>query len=219
MRVGVDCLKLFGRDRRILRSDRKRARGTTCRHGGPSVLTMTLGGMPGSLGPLGSFTASWWSLFKRFERALALAISVALVLTILFQVMDRFLFGGALQLGWTEEIARILLLWLTFWGAILVQEEDSQIRLEFVLHALPPRARAYAYILIDLAILAFLVVIIINAVPYALHEIDLTLPATRLPRSVLVLAVIVGSCFMAGHVVRHMLTRVQRLRSANPRRE
>ena len=62
-------------------------------------------------------------MLNLFEKSVALIISIALLLTIMLQVTDRFLFGGALQLGWTEEIARILLLWLTFWGAVLVQRK------------------------------------------------------------------------------------------------
>ena len=154
-------------------------------------------------------------MFNLFERSVALIISIALLLTIMLQVTDRFLFGGALQLGWTEEIARILLVWLTFWGAILVQREDSHIRLEIVARVLPERTRAYALVLIDLAVLAFLLVIIFSGVPYALHELELTLPGTGLPRSVFVLAVIVASIFMAAHALRHLLVKIRRLRSTS----
>ena len=154
-------------------------------------------------------------MFSLLEKAVALAISGALLLTILLQVTDRFLFGGALQLGWTEEIARILLLWLTFWGAILVQREDSHIRLEIVVRILPDRARAHAFVLIDLAILAFLLVVILSGVPYGLHEMELSLPGTGLPRSVFVLAVIVGSLLMAVHVLRNLLVKMRDLRSTN----
>ena len=153
-------------------------------------------------------------MFNLFERTVALAISAGLLLTIMLQVTDRFIFGGGLQLAWTEEIARILLLWLTFWGAILVQKEDSHIRLEIVVRVLPQRARAFAFVLIDLAVVAFLLVVIFSGVPYALHELELTLPGTGLPRSVFVLAVIVGSFFMAAHALRNLLLRVRRLRSA-----
>ena len=132
----------------------------------------------------------------------------------MLQVTDRFVFGGALQLAWTEEIARILLLWLTFWGAILVQKEDSHIRLEIVVRVLPQRTRAFAFVLIDLAVVAFLLVVIFSGIPYALHELELTLPGTGLPRSVFVLAVIVGSFFMAAHALRNLLVRVRRLGSA-----
>lgn len=133
----------------------------------------------------------------------------------MLQVTDRFLFGGALQLGWTEEIARILLVWLTFWGAILVQREDSHIRLEIVAQVLPERTRAYALVLIDLAVVAFLLVVIFSGVPYALHEFELTLPGTGLPRSVFVFAVIISSIFIAAHALRHLFVKIQRIRSTS----
>ena len=133
----------------------------------------------------------------------------------MLQVTDRFLFGGALQLGWTEEIARILLVWLTFWGAILVQREDSHIRLEIVARVLPERTRAYALVLIDLAVVAFLLVVIFSGVPYALHEFELTLPGTGLPRSVFVFAVIISSIFIAAHALRHLFVKMRRIRSTS----
>jgi TRAP-type C4-dicarboxylate transport system permease small subunit len=150
-------------------------------------------------------------VLRQFEIAVALMIAVGLPLVLLLQMTDRFVFGGSLQLAWTEEVARILMVWLTFWGAALVQREDSHIRLELVHPYLFPVVRASLSIVIDIAILGFLIVIVIAGSFYARHEWGLALPATGFPRSVLVVAVVVGSLLMALHLVYQIVQKSREL--------
>jgi TRAP-type transport system small permease protein len=150
-------------------------------------------------------------VLRHFEIAVALVIAVALPLVLLVQMTDRFVFSGSLQLAWTEEVARILMVWLTFWGAALVQREDSHIRLELVHSYLPSVIRTSLLIVIDFAVLGFVIVIVAVGSAYALHEWDLALPATGLPRSILVIPVVVGSLLMVLHLISQILQKFQEL--------
>jgi TRAP-type C4-dicarboxylate transport system permease small subunit len=152
-------------------------------------------------------------LLRLFENSTGLTISVALVGVVMLQMIDRFVFGGDLQLAWTEEIARILLVWLTFWGAILVQAEDSHFRFELLTDRLPPKWHNVAFIFIDFIVLAFLLIVILSGAVYALHEMNMTLPATGWPRSVYVIAVVVGSLLMAVHITYGLLMKIRQLSS------
>jgi TRAP-type C4-dicarboxylate transport system permease small subunit len=133
------------------------------------------------------------------------ALSWGLLLVVLVQVTDRSIFAGRLQLAWTEEIARIALVWYAFWGAMLVQREGSHIRLEFLDQALSARGRRWLHAAIDALVAAFLLIVVITAVGYAWHEMDFRLPATGLRRSIFVLAVVVTATLMLVHTIRALV--------------
>lgn len=133
---------------------------------------------------------------RAIERIIGLTLSWGLLGVVLLQVVDRFLFGGGLQLAWTEEIARITLVWYAFWGAILVHGDGSHIRLEFLESALPPGPRRALALVIECVVVVFLAVVMVAAFHYTWHEWDFHLPATGLRRSVFVLAVAVSSAMM-----------------------
>ena len=44
-------------------------------------------------------------MLRQIEIVVALMIAVALPLVLMLQMTDRFIFGGNLQLAWTEEVA------------------------------------------------------------------------------------------------------------------
>ena len=80
---------------------------------------------------------------------------------------------------------------------------------------LPPGLRPYFFIVIDLAILAFLVAIGVAAgITYALHEWTLALPATGLPRSIFVTRCDrTASLLMTVHLTAQIFTKCQELRA------
>jgi len=149
-------------------------------------------------------TLAWLRLV---EKATGQSLSWALLVVVLLQVLDRFAFGGHLQLAWTEEIARIALVWYAFWGAILVQDERSHIRLEFLEEALSDHWRRILTVVIQVVVGLFLLVIVASAYGYTWHEMDFRLPATGLPRSIFVLAVLASSALMLAHMVLEMVLR------------
>jgi TRAP-type C4-dicarboxylate transport system permease small subunit len=154
-------------------------------------------------------------VLTRLEEAIGQLLSWALLLVVLLQVVDRFLFSGGLQLAWTEEIARVLLVWYVFWGAALVEAEHSHIRVDLFERWLSARARAIVINGIAVAIAGLLVVLGTYAALYAVHEGDARLPATGLKRSVFVLAVVVSSALMLLHVVLRLLTKFRFSRTSS----
>lgn len=156
------------------------------------------------------------TVLARLEEAIGQLLSWTLLLVVLLQVADRFVFAGGLQLAWTEEIARVLLVWYVFWGAILVQAEDSHIRMDFFEQRLSDRARAVLLTAITLSIGGLLLVLGTCAVIYAVHEADFRLPATGLRRSVFVLAVVVSSALMLVHIALALLRKLRVWRDPAP---
>lgn len=73
---------------------------------------------------------------------------VALVICVSTQVFSRYVLGASVP--WTEELARYVLVYLTFTGTALAAHENSHIRVDFVVEALPRFLRRPLYLMADL---------------------------------------------------------------------
>ncbi|WP_043487717.1 TRAP transporter small permease [Halomonas halodenitrificans] len=99
------------------------------------------------------------------ERALDAVISpvvftamAALIGVITLQIVSRVLFTAV---GWTEEVARFLLIWITFLAATLAFHRGRHIAVTFVVDALPGLPRRLARIAALLVALGFLLALIL----------------------------------------------------------
>ena len=88
---------------------------------------------------------------------IVIALSVMLFV-ICLQVFCRFVLGQALP--WPEEAARFLMIWSLFLAAVYVHREEGHLRLDFFVEKLPLRIRLMLKILVNVAILLFLVVML-----------------------------------------------------------
>lgn len=103
-------------------------------------------------------------ILKKIEHAidavmqpLVFAAMVALIAVITLQIISRVFFSAV---GWTEEVARFLLVWITFLGATLAFQRGRHIAVTFVVSALPGRLRQLARILAVAVALGFMVALV-----------------------------------------------------------
>ncbi|RDB42988.1 TRAP transporter small permease [Halomonas sp. DQ26W] len=82
----------------------------------------------------------------------------ALIGVITLQVVSRVFFSAV---GWTEEVARFLLIWITFLGATLAFQRGRHIAVTFVVEALPGRLQQLLRVAAVLVVLGFMVALII----------------------------------------------------------
>lgn len=88
---------------------------------------------------------------------------VALIGVITLQVVSRVLFSAV---GWTEEVARFLMVWITFLAATLAFQRGRHIAVTFAVDALPGRLRQAARIVSILSVIAFMVALVIIGYRY-----------------------------------------------------
>ncbi|MDO6822887.1 TRAP transporter small permease [Marinobacter sp. 1_MG-2023] len=107
---------------------------------------------------------------KRVERGLdailqpvVFAAMAALIAVITLQIVSRVLFSAV---GWTEEVSRFLLVWITFLASTLAFQRGRHIAVTFAVDALPVRLRQVARIVATLAVLAFLVTLVVIGYRY-----------------------------------------------------
>ncbi|WP_340162745.1 TRAP transporter small permease [Vreelandella sp. F11] len=110
------------------------------------------------------------TLLQRTERFLdallqpvVFAGMAALIGVITLQIVSRVLFTAV---GWTEEVARFLLVWITFLAGTLAFQRGRHIAVTFVVDALPGRLRQIARIAALLIVLAFMIALIVIGYRY-----------------------------------------------------
>ncbi|PAU74241.1 C4-dicarboxylate ABC transporter permease [Halomonas salipaludis] len=87
----------------------------------------------------------------------------ALIATITLQIVSRVLFSAV---GWTEEVSRFLLIWITFLGATLAFQRGRHIAVTFVVEALPRRLQRLARIAALLVALSFMIALVVIGYQY-----------------------------------------------------
>jgi len=93
-----------------------------------------------------------------FILSLVLVSALGGLATVVFaQVIMRFVLNA--PPFWTEELARFLLIWLTFIGAVAAHRDDTHISVTFLADLLGPARARWLHLLVHLIVLALLVVL------------------------------------------------------------
>jgi TRAP-type C4-dicarboxylate transport system permease small subunit len=90
---------------------------------------------------------------------LAVALLVAMVVVVSLAVYFRYLLGS--PLGWYDEVASFLLVWLTFVGGVVVTRRRRHIGFELLVERQRPAARRALEIAAELLVLAFEALIVV----------------------------------------------------------
>ena len=117
--------------------------------------------------------------FDRACQAMASALVVALLVSVTLGVVTREL-GD--PLSWTDEAARLLMVWLAMFGWILATRRRQHVRIRFFQDKLPPGLHRGTEIVIQAGLVALGVVAAWYGV--GLVERNLDLEATSLPVSI-----------------------------------
>lgn len=84
---------------------------------------------------------------------IAFAVFWAMGIVVFLQFFSRYVLNDSA--AWTEEIARYLLMWVTFIGAATVMRRRTNIAVEVLMHMLPEGPQRLLRFLIDLAMVFF----------------------------------------------------------------
>jgi TRAP-type C4-dicarboxylate transport system permease small subunit len=96
--------------------------------------------------------AVWRRRYERLLEWVVIALMAALAIEVTVGVVFRT-FGAALV--WYDEIASILLAWLTFYGSALAAAKRAHIGCPEVIAMMPPGARVAARLFADVLVIAF----------------------------------------------------------------
>ena len=106
----------------------------------------------------------------RFKKEMELAfqaitafLMMAMTALTLLQVVSRYALDAAFP--WTEELTRIVLIYLTFIGSIVAFQRREHLKIEIIVHALPQGARRWLQVIVDLASMLVLGVVVWQGAP------------------------------------------------------
>jgi len=113
---------------------------------------------------------------------------------IIIQVFMRYIF--LYSLSWSEEVARYLMIWVSFLGASLALKYGFHIGVEFVITRIPEKMRAWVNLVAKLAILIFLIFFTIGGFRVSWAVRDQDSPALLFSMAYAYLSAPVGGFFM-----------------------
>lgn len=141
------------------------------------------------------------------ERALACVLLTGLLCAVLAQVVSRYVFHSPLP--WTDEIARFLLVWLTFVAAGYVMAGRLHVTVDIAIARLGVRATAIVDTLATIVVVGASVVLAIAGVEIAKATANVASPATGLPVSVVYSAGTVGFALIALHGIGTVISNLK----------
>lgn len=140
-------------------------------------------------------------LAEKIDRAIGALLRPALVagvtamiVVITAQIVTRVFFTA---LGWTEEVSRFLLIWLTFLGAAVAWHEGRHIAVTVLVERLPERLRQAVTVAALLFALAFLLALAWIGYQYMSVQSFQKSPALRLPMSYVYAIIPISALLMA----------------------
>jgi len=98
-----------------------------------------------------------WKHIKLFTAVslgwVAIAVFLLLVVDILLGVFTRKILGD--QIRWTEELARFLLVWISFLGGAIAYLDDKHLGVDLLVDRIDPAARRVARVVTHSLVFAF----------------------------------------------------------------
>src|SRR5262245_6538120 len=117
-----------------------------------------------------------------------------LIATVFYQVVGRYLFNA--PPSWSEELARFLQVWIALLASALGIQQGMHLGVDYLLHTVPLRGRAFLEILVHLLVSGFLLVLLVQGVNILQVAAVQTSPAMGINMWYAYLAVPVGAALM-----------------------
>ena len=92
------------------------------------------------------------------EEALLVTLFLVAVVVLTAQILSRYVLPYPLP--WTEELARFLFLWIVFLGAAYITRNNGHIAINFLVNYLPDNIRLAVFVVMQMIIMFFLVVVV-----------------------------------------------------------
>lgn len=104
-----------------------------------------------------------------------------------------------------EELSKLILVWLVFWGASRVQREDGHYKMPIFLNLLGRRTRLVFLILGNLAIIGFLLLMVMHTFPVLKSNTDTRSMVMLWPRNLWIYGYLVGVGLMLLYTVYRVI--------------
>ena len=131
---------------------------------------------------------------ERVVQVTLVGMVAVMTVIIINQVFMRYLF--LYSLSWSEEVARYLMIWVSFLGASLALKYGFHIGVEFIMNRIPEKIRGWVHLVAKIGILIFLIYFTIGGFQVSWAVRDQDSPALLFSMAYAYLAAPVGGLFM-----------------------
>lgn len=142
----------------------------------------------------------WLEVINSFFGKLVGLMLAAMTISVTIQVLSRMVISKIaflnLNVAWTEEVARYLMIWMVFVGGALAVRKGKMIAIETLAQSIPEKlGKGLKYVahLISMVFYLFIFFIGMEWVRFGGSE---TAPVIQLPMSYIYLAMVVGAALM-----------------------
>lgn len=156
-----------------------------------------------------AWTARRAPTWQDVEAFLGLFSILGMLYAASLQVAVRYTFSEVIDVPWTEEFGRLLLVWTALWGAAILQRTDDHIAMTVLYDFLPAPLRLAARLLGDVVALVVMSVIAWYGWTSAQKQMIMTTVSLGMPIAVFILPVALSATLM---VVHTLVVIVRRLR-------
>lgn len=151
----------------------------------------------------------WSNIADRVITFFSNVIFSLMFLIVLLQIIGRYVMKNPFI--WTEELARVLYVWLIFVGSSTLIKEYEHISIDFVQRRLSPQKEKIFKVIIDILALVFFIFLILGGIKMMKNSNIACLPCIPAIRmSYLYLAMVVGgfiSCFfLVENIIRNSIS-------------
>jgi TRAP-type C4-dicarboxylate transport system permease small subunit len=131
---------------------------------------------------------------------------IGLAVVVLYNAMVRFLPLAPNQMAWTEDIGRLLLLWVCFIGASVATRENKHFVIDVFVKKLDFPLRSYFEIFCDISIIIFLIILVWETQFMVVDQMDQVMPsAIEIPLGIYSLSLLIGVFIMIYYMVEKFL--------------
>lgn len=134
-----------------------------------------------------------------------------MVIVVFLQVVFRFIIQSSL--AWSEEMARYLLIWITFLGASIGIKKKSHIGVEVVVNLFSEKIQAFIRIITNVITMTFLVAVIIWSQRLLTIVSQQRSPAMEISMAIPYAAIVVSSVLMALYILYNILSDIIGIRN------
>lgn len=147
-------------------------------------------------------------LFKHVEAGLGFVgvlLVVGMAILLIVSVVLRYVFNAPLQ--WSDELARLILVWITFLGAALATKRQKEIVVDVLDVWLSERLKKVVKSLADLLTIAFTAYLLVYGVKMSQFAWMIKSDSLRVPYTVFYAAVPVGALITLIYLVLRLIYR------------
>ena len=126
------------------------------------------------------------------EKITATVCVVSMVVVLFLQVFTRYVLRNPLY--WSEELARIILIWSVFLGAVFSFRAGTHMRIDILMKRLPLRLRMVVNLTSKTIVTVFSVVLVVHGLIFSGKMMRIIAPATKIPTGIIYLVLPIFAC-------------------------